>query len=85
MFATIQIEYTFTMSSNFICSNSLDIAELIEGEVYISKVPVDQGHTNRAKGERITGLNTENAEDNEGLLRYDILFKVKTSVYAFIL
>lgn len=56
-----------------------DIAELIEGEVYISKVPVDPGHTKRAKGERITGLNTENAEDNEGLLRYDILFKVKTS------
>lgn len=56
-----------------------DIAELIEGEVYIGKVPVDPGHTNTIKGERITGLNTENAETNEGMIRYDILFKVRTS------
>lgn len=55
-----------------------DIAELIEGEVLINKVPVDAGHTNMTKGERITGFNTENAETNEGLIRYDILFKVRT-------
>ena len=55
------------------------IADLIEGEVYISKVPVDPGHTNITNGERITGLNTEDAETNEGLIRYDILFKVRTS------
>lgn len=45
-----------------------DIAELIEGEVLINKVPVDAGHTNMTKGERITGFNTENAETNEGLI-----------------
>lgn len=56
-----------------------DIAELIEGEVYISKVPVDPGHTNKTDRERITGLNTENAEENEGLLKYDLLFRVRTS------
>lgn len=56
-----------------------EIVGLIEGEVYISKVPVDPGHTNIMSGERIVGLNTENAEENEGLLRYDILFRVRTS------
>ncbi len=55
-----------------------DIAELIEGEIYVGKAPVDPGHTNKMNGERITGLNTENAEENEGLLRYDILFRVRT-------
>ena len=56
-----------------------DIAGLIEGEIYISKVPVDPGHTNKTDGERIMGLNTENAEENEGLIKYDILFRVRTS------
>lgn len=56
-----------------------DIMELIEDEVYIGRVPVDPGHTNTVKGERITGLNTEDAETNEGMIRYDILFKVRTS------
>lgn len=56
-----------------------DIAELIEGEVYISRVPVDPGQTNRMNGERITGFNTENAETNEGMIRYDILFQVRTA------
>ena len=56
-----------------------DIAGMIEGEIYISKVPVDPGHTNKTDGERITGFNTENAEENEGLIKYDILFRVRTS------
>ncbi|MDE5696205.1 MAG: Rpn family recombination-promoting nuclease/putative transposase [Lachnospiraceae bacterium] len=56
-----------------------DIADLIEGEVYISKVPVDPGYTNITDAERITGLNTEDSERSEGLIRYDILFKVRTS------
>jgi len=55
-----------------------DIKELIEGEILINRVPVDPGRTNKAKGERITGFNTENAETNEGLIKYDILFKVRT-------
>ena len=58
-----------------------DIIDLIE-DVYIGKVPVDPGHTNVRKGERIYGLNTENSERNEGLIRYDILFKVRTSKNA---
>lgn len=55
-----------------------EIVELIEGEVLVSKVPIDSGHTNRLNNERIVGLNTENTETNEGLIRYDILFKVRT-------
>ena len=54
-----------------------DIMELIEDEVHIGTVPVDPGHTNTVKGERITGLNTEDIETNEGMIRYDILFKVR--------
>ena len=56
-----------------------EIEKLIEDDIYISKIPVDPGQTNKKSGERITGMNTENAETNEGLIRYDILFKVKTS------
>ena len=56
-----------------------DIMELIEDEVHIGTVPVDPGHTNTVKGERITGLNTEDIETNEGMIRYDILFKVRVS------
>ena len=56
-----------------------EIEKLIEDDIYISKIPVDPGQTNKKSGERITGMNTENAETKEGLIRYDILFKVKTS------
>lgn len=59
-----------------------EIAELIEGEVLVSKVPIDAGHTNKRNKERIVGLNTENTKTNEGLIRYDILFKVRTSKEA---
>ena len=47
---------------------------------YISAVPVDPGQTNTAiekNGQRIVGLNTENAEINEGLVRFDIVFYVR--------
>ena len=43
-------------------------------------VPVEPGLTNTAiekNGQRIVGLNTENAEINEGLIRFDIIFYVR--------
>ncbi|WP_177269356.1 hypothetical protein [Fusicatenibacter sp.] len=55
-------------------------ALLIEGQPYISKVPIDPGltnHTYEKNGERIVGLNTENQELNEGLIRFDIIFYVR--------
>ena len=47
----------------------------IEGEPFISVVPVESGLTNTEKekaGQRIVGMNTENAEINEGLIRYAV-------------
>ena len=46
-----------------------DVVPYIEGEPLIGTVPIDPGMTNESlgqKGERIVGLNTENAEVNEG-------------------
>lgn len=57
-----------------------DAVSYIEGEPFISVVPVEPGLTNAAKeenGQRIVGLNTENAEINEGLIRFDIIFYVR--------
>lgn len=57
----------------------------IEGEPLISVVPVEPGLTNAAGrpsadglrgGGRIVGMNTENAEIGEGLVRFDIIFYV---------
>ena len=47
---------------------------------FISVVPVEPGLTNIEKeenGQRIVGMNTENAEINEGLVRFDIIFYVR--------
>ena len=60
--------------------NPKDVVQYIEGEPYISRVPVDPGSTNVEKeqdGEKIIGLNTENSELNEGLARFDIIFYVR--------
>ena len=73
-----------------------DIVSLIEGEPYISSVPVEPGLTNTEKesnseciaselantdkevnGGRIVGLNSENTELNEGMIRFDIIFYVR--------
>ena len=58
-----------------------EAATYIEGEPLISVVPVDPGLTNVEKGDdkgqRIVGLNTESAEINEGMIRYDIIFYVR--------
>ncbi len=71
--------------------NPKDVVSYIEGEPFISVVPVEPGLTNIEKipsndnklskdssenGQRIVGMNTENAEINEGLVRFDIIFYV---------
>lgn len=57
-----------------------DVVKYIEGEPSISVVPVEPGLANMEKtdatGQRIVGVNTENAEINEGLVRFDIIFYV---------
>lgn len=60
--------------------NPKDVVSCIEGEPFISVVPVELGLTNTEKkndGQRIVGLNTENVEINEGLIRFDIIFYVR--------
>ena len=60
--------------------NPKDIVPLIEGESCISTVPIEPGLTNTVtenNGERLIGLNGENAEINEGLIRFDIIFYVR--------
>lgn len=69
-----------------------DVVPYIEGEPLISMVPVESGLTNASNrpteavngsviskhaGSRIVGLNTENTEINEGLIRFDIIFYVR--------
>lgn len=60
--------------------NPKDVVSYIEGDPFISVVPVEPGLTNVAtekNGQRIVGLNTENTEINEGLIRFDIIFYVR--------
>jgi len=57
-----------------------DVVSYIEGEPSIGVVPIEPGLTNAEKeknGQRIVGLNTENAEIGEGLIRFDIIFYVR--------
>ena len=58
-----------------------DVVKYIEGEPSISVVPVEPGLANMEKtdatGQRIVDFNTENAEINEGLVRFDIIFYVR--------
>ena len=58
------------------------VASLIEGEPYISQVPVEPGLTNKETvdartGERIVGLNAESSEIDEGKIYFDIIFYVR--------
>jgi len=60
--------------------NPKDVVPYIEGEPYIGVVPVEPGLTNVKREEneqKIVGMNTENSEINEGLIRFDILFYVR--------
>ncbi len=57
-----------------------EVEAYIEGEPYISCVPLDPGLTNVKKKEgnsRLVGLNTENSEISEGMIRFDIIFYVR--------
>lgn len=57
-----------------------EVVLLIEGEPYIGQVPVEPGATNRKieyGSTHITGMNTENAEMNEGTTFFDIIFYVR--------
>ena len=57
-----------------------DVVQYIEGEPMIGVVPVEPGLTNARKeepGQRVVGFNSENAEINEGLVRFDIVFYVR--------
>ena len=63
--------------------NPKDVVQYIEGEPYISTVPVDAGSTNVEKeqdGEKVIGLNTENSDLHEGLARFDIIFYVSRMI-----
>lgn len=66
--------------------NPDDVVPLIIGTPYISKVPTEPGLTNTVcrsdhsdsnKFKRVVGFNTEDAEINEGLVRFDIIFRVR--------
>ena len=60
--------------------NPKDVVSYIEGTPYISTVSVEPGLTNVVNekgGQRIVGFNAENAELNEGLVRFDIVFYVR--------
>ena len=60
--------------------NPKEVVNYIEGTPYISNIPLEPGLTNAAEvkhGERLVGLNTENSEINEGLVRFDIVFYVR--------
>ena len=61
--------------------NPKEVVALIEGEPKVGIVPLEPGLTNSEKtvrdGERVVGLNTENSEINEGLVRFDIIFYVR--------
>lgn len=67
--------------------NPKEVVKYIEGEPYISVVPIDPGATNTKENkedyksikdtevtEQVIGLNTENSEINEGMIRFDIIF-----------
>ena len=57
--------------------NPADVVQYIEGEPHIGSVPVDAGATNIETQEKVIGLNTENSEINEGMIRFDIIFYVQ--------
>ncbi len=60
--------------------NPKDVVSYIEGEPFVGAVPIESGLTNVEKendGQKIVGMNTEAAEINEGLIRFDIIFYVR--------
>lgn len=60
--------------------NPVDVVSYIEGQPYISAIPIEPGLTNMSSekdGQRLAGFNSENAEINEGMVRFDIVFYVR--------
>jgi hypothetical protein len=58
-----------------------DVIQYIEGDPYVNVVPVEPGMTNKKdvdeSGKTIVGMNTEDFEINESLVRFDIIFYVR--------
>jgi hypothetical protein len=58
-----------------------DVIQYIEGDPYVNAVPVEPGLTNKKdvdeNGKTIVGMNTEDSEINESLVRFDIIFYVR--------
>jgi hypothetical protein len=58
--------------------NPEEVVNLIEGNPIVSKIPVEPGMTNHKEvGEKITGFNTVDSENNEGVAIYDIILYVR--------
>lgn len=60
--------------------NPKDVISYIEGNPYISTVPIEPGLTNTSREkdrQRLVGFNSENEELNEGVVRFDIVFYVR--------
>ena len=55
-----------------------EVIQYIEGEPFVEIIPLDPGLTNAENTERIIGMNVEDQVINEGLIRFDIVFFVKT-------
>lgn len=63
----------------FIGMNPKEVVSLIEGDPFISTVPIEPGLTNisnKKDDRRLVGFNGENSEIKEGLIRFDIIFYV---------
>ena len=57
-----------------------DVVSYIEGEPFINTVPIETGFTNtviKNDESRVVGLNSENPELHEGMIRFDIIFYVR--------
>ena len=57
-----------------------DVVPYIEGEPFINTVPIETGLTNtviKNEESRVIGLNSENPELHEGMIRFDIIFYVR--------
>ena len=58
----------------------ISVVPVEPGLTNVEKIPSNDGRLSldsRENGQRIVGINTENAEINEGLIRFDIIFYVR--------
>lgn len=76
-FLDLAIVFYVDTVAEFKSMNPADVVQYIEGEPHIGSVPVDAGATNIETQEKVIGLNTENSEINEGMIRFDIIFYVQ--------